>query len=180
MRSGSSGSGGSSESVPGKRTLTEGLPDMGALQQKPALTTPDRGAPTGDTAAQQQVDKPVVGDNQPGFIDHSDGANIRNRPAELAGSRTLLPAPLPPATRVFVSGRHPQTSEWWYVTAFLPEAILRGYVQGFRVTTDLPEPTAKLHQVRAGDTAEDLAIQEFRPRSATVTTCATTRTSSSS
>jgi hypothetical protein len=160
-RGASSGSGGSSESIAGKRTLVEGLAPTGILPQEPASTTPDGVAPTGDGAARQQVDEPVAGDYQPGFIDHGDGANIRNRPAELAGSQALVPAPLPPATRVFVSGRHPQTSAWWYVTAFLPEAILRGYVQGFRVTTDLPEPTAKLHQVRAGDTAEDLAVQEF-------------------
>lgn len=68
-RGASSGSGGSSEDVPGKRTLTEGLPHTGAVQPKPAPTTPDRGAPTGGAAAQQQVDKPVGGDNQPGFIE---------------------------------------------------------------------------------------------------------------
>jgi Domain of unknown function (DUF4157) len=107
------------------------------------------------------VDPPAEGDSKPGFIDHSEGANIRTRPAELAGSLTLTPTPLPPATRVFVSGRHPQTAEWSYVTAFLPGSIVRGYVQGFRVTTDLPEPMAKLYQVQPGDTAEGLAVQEF-------------------
>ncbi|MEN9620820.1 MAG: hypothetical protein RL499_1013, partial [Actinomycetota bacterium] len=40
--------------------------------------------------------------------------------------------------------------------------IVRGYVQHFRVTTDLPEPTAKLYQVQSGDTAERLAVQEFK------------------
>ncbi len=73
----------------------------------------------------------------------------------------LTAQPLPPATRVFVSGQHPQTSGWWYVTAFLPSAIMRGYVQGFRVNIDLPEPTAKLYQIKSGDTAERLAVQEF-------------------
>lgn len=107
------------------------------------------------------VDPPAEGDSKPGFIDSSEGANIRTRPAELAGSLTLTPTPLPPATRVFVSGRHPQTAEWSYVTAFLPDSIVRGYVQGFRVTTDLPEPMAKLYQVQPGDTAEGLAVQEF-------------------
>ena len=107
------------------------------------------------------VDPPAEADSKPGFIDSSEGANIRTRPAELAGSLTLTPTPLLPATRVFVSGRHPQTADWSYVTAFLPGAIVRGYVQGFRVTTDLPEPMAKLHQVQPGDTAEGLAVQEF-------------------
>ncbi|HWN66998.1 MAG TPA: RNase A-like domain-containing protein [Haliangium sp.] len=62
---------------------------------------------------------------------------------------------------MFVTGTHPQASAWWYVTAFLPGAIVRGYVQGFRVNVDLPEPTAKLYQIQPGDTAERLAVQEF-------------------
>jgi hypothetical protein len=62
---------------------------------------------------------------------------------------------------VFVSGSHPSSPQWWYVTAFLPDEIVRGYVQDFRVTTELPEPMAKLHHVRTGDTAEGLAVQEF-------------------
>ena len=107
------------------------------------------------------VDAPVAGNSRPGFIDNDDGSNIRSRPAELDGSKTLTDAPLPSATRVFVSGHHPQSADWWYVTAFLPDAIVRGYVQGLRVTTDLPEPTAKLYQVKSGDTAEKLAAQEF-------------------
>jgi hypothetical protein len=77
------------------------------------------------------------------------------------GGPLLHHQPLPPATRVFVSGVHPATSQWWYVTAFLPDEIVRGYVQNLRVTTDLPEPTAKLHQIQSGDTAERLAVQEF-------------------
>jgi hypothetical protein len=112
-------------------------------------------------ASGPQVDDPVPGDNKPGFIDNDDGANIRNRPAELAGSKALIDTPLPPATRVFVSGRHPQTAGWWYVTATLSGATVRGYVQGLRVTTDLPELTAKLYQVKSGDTAEGLAVKEF-------------------
>jgi hypothetical protein len=103
---------------------------------------------------------PVPGIQRTGFIDHSDGSFVRAGPAE-AGAPLLRPQPLPPATRVFVSGAHPTTSSWWYITAFLPDQIVRGYVQDLRVTTDLPEPTAKLHQIRSGDTAEKLAVQEF-------------------
>ena len=106
------------------------------------------------------IDPPQAGVNKPGFIDSDDGANIRTGPAELQGV-ALTAQPLPPATRVFVTGQHPQTSGWWYVTAFLPGAIVRGYVQGFRVNIDLPEPTAKLYQIKPGDTAEGLAVQEF-------------------
>jgi hypothetical protein len=106
------------------------------------------------------IDPPQPGIDRPGFIDNDDGANIRTAPAELDGV-TLTAAPLPTATRVFVSGRHPEAPGWWYVSAFLPTAIVRGYVQGFRVSTDLPEPTARLYQIKPGDTAERLAVQEF-------------------
>jgi hypothetical protein len=115
----------------------------------------------GAAAGEPAVDPPTPGDGRVGFIDNDQGANIRNRPGELAGSRTLTPTPLRPATRVFVSGRHPQTADWWYVTAYLSDSIVRGYVQGLRVVTDLPEPTARLYQIQAGDTAERLAVREF-------------------
>ncbi len=109
-----------------------------------------------------QIDPPVPGASTPGFIDNDDGANIRNRPAELPGSDKLTAAPLAPATRVFVSGHHPDTAEWSYVSALLPGiGMLRGYVQRFRIATDLPEPTAKLYQIRPNDTAEQLAVQEY-------------------
>jgi hypothetical protein len=117
--------------------------------------------PVAPVAAESAIDPPAAGAHQPGFIDHNEGSNLRTRPAELPGSTTLTPAPLPPATRVFVSGQHPQSAEWLYITAYLPDTIARGYVQHFRVTTDLPEPTARLHQVVAGDTAEDLARQQY-------------------
>lgn len=39
--------------------------------------------------------------------------------------------------------------------------MVRGYVQNFRVNTDLPEPSAKLYQIKSGDTVEGLARREF-------------------
>ena len=107
-----------------------------------------------------EIAEPAGGVNLPGFIDTSDGANLRTGPAE-AGGKTVIDAPLPPATRVFVSGTHPSAPQWWYVTAFLPDKIARGYVQQFRVNTDLPEPLAKLHEVKSGETVEKLAVQEY-------------------
>jgi hypothetical protein len=107
------------------------------------------------------VDKPRAGIDKTGFIDNSDGANIRTGPAESHGV-ALTADPIPPATRVFVSGTHPLAPEWLYVTAFLDARMVRGYVQGFRINTELPEPLAKLYQVKAGDTAEKLAVQEFK------------------
>jgi hypothetical protein len=103
---------------------------------------------------------PAPGATGSGFIDSGDGSNIRSGPAE-AGGRLRRAQPLPPATRVFVSGTYPGADQWSYVTAYLPEGMVRGYVQGFRVATDLPEPTAKLYQVHSGDTAERIAAQEF-------------------
>jgi hypothetical protein len=104
--------------------------------------------------------RPVPGINRTGFIDHSDGAHLRVAPAEAGGDLTQS-QPLRPATRVFVSGRHPQTAEWWYVTAFTAQGMARGYIQDFRVNTELPEPSAKLYQIVSGDTAERLAVQEY-------------------
>ena len=124
----------------------------------PAPTAPPASAPSTNAAA--SIDPPQPGIDKPGFIDNNDGANIRTGPAELQGV-ALTPRPLPPATRVFASGTHPQTSQWWYVTAFLPGSIVRGYVQDFRVNIDLPEPTAKLYQIQPGDAVEQLARQEF-------------------
>ncbi|MCG8421370.1 MAG: hypothetical protein MJE77_25915 [Proteobacteria bacterium] len=106
------------------------------------------------------IDSPQPAINKPGFIDNDDGSNIRTGPAELDG-QALTAQPLPPATRVFVSGQHPEAPTWWYVSAHLPEAIVRGYVQNFRVNTDLPEPSAKLYQIKSGDTARALARREF-------------------
>ena len=66
-------------------------------------------------------------------------------------------APLPPAARVFASGTHPRLKQWWYVTAYLDGAMLRGYVEDFRVNVDLPEPLAELRQLDGGETPEGLA-----------------------
>jgi hypothetical protein len=134
----------------------QGGGDAGAAVQQSAAAP----AASPATPAAANIDPPQPGIDKPGFIDNDDGANIRTGPAELQGV-ALTAQPLPPAARVFVSGTHPQASQWWYVTAFLPGSIVRGYVQHFRVNTDLPEPTAKLHQIQPGDTAERLAVQEF-------------------
>ena len=105
------------------------------------------------------IDTPVAGPvNRPGFVDSDDGANVRSAPAEMGG---LVLTPIPPAARVFVSGRHPATPEWWYVTTIAQGEIVRGYVQRFRLAVDAPEPAAKLYQIQSGDTAERLASREF-------------------
>ncbi|HWO25152.1 MAG TPA: DUF4157 domain-containing protein [Kofleriaceae bacterium] len=134
------------------------------------LLAPYRGGGTSTAAVQRApaargasaaIAAPAGGINKSGFVDNSDGANLRTGPAE-AGGHKVIDDPLPPATRVFVSGTYPGASQWVYVTAFLPDQIVRGYVQYFRVTMDLPEPLAKLHEVKSGDTAEKLAVQEYK------------------
>jgi hypothetical protein len=125
-----------------------------AVQRKPG------GSSTSAGRAAPDVTPPKGGIDKAGFIDNGDGANIRTGPAE-SGGQKVRDQPLPPATRVFVSGTHPDAPAWWYVTAYLDNTMVRGYVQDFRVTTDLPEPTAKLHQVVGGDTAEQLAVKEY-------------------
>lgn len=102
---------------------------------------------------------PEPGIDQPGFIDNSKGAPIYSAPAPVGGAAEG--APLPPAARVFVSGTHSRLKDWWYVTAYLEHTMVRGYVEAFRVNTNLPEPFAELRQLRGGETAEQLAKEKF-------------------
>jgi hypothetical protein len=125
-----------------------------AVQRKPDAPS------AASSGGSPSVTPPVGGINKTGFIDNTEGANIRTSPSE-SGGQKVRDQPLPPATRVFVSGTHPNASAWWYVTAYLNGTMVRGYVQDFRVTTELPEPTAKLYQVIGGETAEQLATQEY-------------------
>lgn len=131
--------------------LSRGGPQGTAVQRAPAVP---------GSAATSDITPPKPGIDKPGFIDNKDGANIRTGPLE-SGGKALRDKPLAPATRVFVSGTHPDTSAWWYVTAFLPDVVVRGYVQDTRITIELPEPLAELHCVARGETAELLAKKKF-------------------
>jgi hypothetical protein len=153
----------SPNAVPGKRTLVEQLSPTfstsAVVQRSPAHAAPTpHGAPAGRPA--HEVVPPQAGINKSGFIDNSKGAPIYNKPAELGGD-LVVDAPLPPAGRVFVSGSHPARSSWWYVTAYLEQTMVRGYVEDFRVNTELPEPRAELRQLNGGETAEGLAKEKF-------------------
>jgi hypothetical protein len=101
---------------------------------------------------------PAAGRNGIGFIDNGEGANVRTGPFERGGQTLRW---LPPSTQVYVNGAYPGSPEWSYVTAYLADGMFRGYVQQDRVATDLPEPTATLHQIRPNDTAEGLARLKF-------------------
>ncbi|HEX8114313.1 MAG TPA: DUF4157 domain-containing protein [Kofleriaceae bacterium] len=131
--------------------LAAGGQHEATIQRSPAIT----GASGGPA-----VTPPAAGIDKTGFIDRKDGANLHTDPIGSADA-LVRDKPLPPATRVFVSGTHPRGTDWWYVTAFLPDSMVRGYVQGFRINTRLPEPLAELHLVADGETAEGLAKQKF-------------------
>jgi hypothetical protein len=98
-----------------------------AGQRKPGGPSASAGGAAPD------VTPPKSGIDKAGFIDNSDGANIRTGPAE-SGGQKVRDQPFPPATRVFVSGTHPSAPAWWYVTAYLDNTMVRGYVQDFRVS----------------------------------------------
>jgi len=114
-------------------------------------------ARSGDLAP---VVPPEAGIDKPGFIDNSKGAQIYTAPTEAGGVR-VRDEPLPPAARVFVSGTHPRLKHWWYVTAYLDGTMVRGYIESFRVNSDLPEPLAELRQLHGGETPEGLAKEKF-------------------
>lgn len=152
---------------PGKRTLTEQLPNVpppspgtqaGGSQVTPHAGNPAAGADHGNTKL--HVAQPQAGIEKAGFIDNSKGAPLYSAPAEASGE-LVREAPLPPATRVFVSGTHPRHRHWWYVTAYLEETMVRGYVEDYRVNTALPEPFAELRQLDGGETPEGLAKEKF-------------------
>jgi hypothetical protein len=146
--------------APGKRTLTEQLVPHAPVQRSPAQAAPrHQDAHGGDRAP--HVAPPESGIDKQGFIDNSKGAPLYGAPAE-AGGQLLRDAPLPPATRVFASGIHPRLKHWWYVTAFVDQTMLRGYVEDFRVNDELPEPMAELRQLHGNETPEGLAKEKFR------------------
>jgi hypothetical protein len=139
--------------------LTEQLVAHAPVQRSPAHSA------SGTTTAgavdhAPHVAPPEAAIDKPGFIDNSTGAPIYNAPAE-AGGEPVRDAPLPPAARVFASGTHPKRKHWWYVTSFVEQTMVRGYVEDFRVNVDLPEPLAELRQLTGGETPEGLAREKF-------------------
>jgi hypothetical protein len=56
------------------------------------------------------VTPPKSGIDKPGFIDRKDGANLHTDPVQSTDA-LVRAQPLPPATRVFVSGTHPHGGE---------------------------------------------------------------------
>ncbi|MEO7734616.1 MAG: hypothetical protein ABIY55_26910 [Kofleriaceae bacterium] len=148
--------------VPGKRTLVDSQ-QARTIASGPAPMQASPGAHASAAAAaghDQPMAPAIAGINKMGFIDNSDGSFLRTGPRELGGD-TVRPEKIPAATRVFVSGTHPESSSWWYVTTFLDKQMLRGYVQEGRVSTDLPEPLAELREVQGKDTAEGYAREKF-------------------
>ena len=148
--------------APGKCTLVESQQTHTQVNgAAPVQASPAPHASPKETGGGAQTIAPAKpGIDKVGFIDNSDGSFLSTGPRELGGG-TVRSEPLPPATRVFVSGTHPEAASWWYVTAFLDQQMLRGYVQDFRLNTDLPEPLAELRKVKDNDTAEGYAREKF-------------------
>jgi len=137
---------------PGKQTLVQDL-----------IPRPDARVPAGPAVTplhDNAVAAPEAGIDKVGFVDNSRGAGIYTAPVE-SGGQLIQEAPLPPTARVFVSGTHPQHRNWWYVTSYVDGASVRGYVEGFRINTDLPEPLAELRELHGGETPEGLAKEKF-------------------
>jgi hypothetical protein len=97
-----------------------------------------------------------------GFIDNSEGANIRSLPAGEKGSTCVLPEPLPPGTRVTVLEGSAQSPGWSYASTLVGGYLVRGHVQDFRINFDLPEPAATLHHVQPGDRLEPIVARRYR------------------
>ena len=161
--------------APGKRTLVQHL-ERAPVQRAPAHQGPG-GAGGHGPGREPQIAPPEAGIDKPGFIDNSKGSPLYGAPAE-AGGQPVRVAPLPPATRVFASGTHPRLKHWWYVTAFVDQTMLRGYVEDFRVNVDLPEPMAELRQLHGNEPPRGWPRRSSAARCRTATTSATTRTSS--
>jgi hypothetical protein len=146
----------------GKRTLIGQIPEdpASARSRAPDIVVQRKPDAASASSGDAGITPPKGGINKTGFVDHRDGANLRTGPAE-SGGQKLRDQPLPPATRVFVSGTHPDAPAWWYVTSYVDGTMVRGYVQDLRVNTALPEPLAELHQLVGGETAESLARAKF-------------------
>ena len=128
----------------------------------PKTTQQASGPSAGVQAAQPmlQIASPEAGINKTGCVDNSDGAPLYSRPAEVGGV-LVRDDRLPPGARVFVSGTAMHHPHWWYVTADVNGTMVRGYVQDFRINTELPEPLAELRQLNGGEKPEDFAVEKF-------------------
>ena len=123
----------------------------------PIQRRPSHGGASGHSPAASTVQKPQAGATKTGFIDTGDGANVHSSPIGQTGSHVLTPTPLPPATQVVVTGQDAQQPDWSYVTASAGGTMVRGYIQSLRINTSLPEPTARLHQIKSGEALEPIA-----------------------
>lgn len=109
-------------------------------------------------AAQPRIDASAP---QVGFIDSSDGANVRSEPG---GD---IVAKLAPGTRVVITGTHRDAPEWRSVTSVVIDdnsasvTLVQGYIKANVIATDAPEPGAVLYQVAAGDTAEKVVAKHY-------------------
>jgi hypothetical protein len=93
-----------------------------------------------------------------GFIDRSDGAFIRSSP-EVNG---IIKGKLESADAVSILGQYRANGGWVYVQGITKGAVVSGWMAKDRLETQKPEPRAKLHHVKSGETPEGLARANFR------------------
>jgi hypothetical protein len=93
-----------------------------------------------------------------GFIDRSDGAFIRSSP-EVNG---IIKGKLESADQVSILGQYRRNGGWVYVQGITKGSVVSGWMAKDRLETQKPEPRAKLHHVKSGETPEGLARANFR------------------
>ena len=100
---------------------------------------------------------PIDPVDQIGFINQTDGAQLHAYPTGTKTNNLLKPA-----TQVTLIGKYRYDHGWSYVRGIQDGTMIGGWLQTARVNLNLPEPRAKLHLVKNGETAERLAVQNFR------------------
>jgi hypothetical protein len=90
-----------------------------------------------------------------GIVYKDEGVNLRDHP--LPGDRSRVVQQLPFNTKLFVDKELP--GGWYFVTLTNGEY---GYVTASQVKTNLPEPSAKLHKIKSGESAIGIAEQYYK------------------
>ena len=99
-----------------------------------------------------ELNKPGTDIGKIGIVYKQDGANFRLKPDGTLKAEKLLPF-----NETFVVTK--EVSGGWYMVVLADGTI--GYVAKSRVWTHLPEPNAKLHLVKSGETAQSIARDYF-------------------
>ncbi len=128
-----------------------------ASKQLEPSTEKQQGKPTFDKV-EPNAQNLVSSKTKAGFIDTDDGSSLRLSP-EPDGKVT---GQLEPASNVSILGKYRYNGDWVYVQGISKGSMLSGWMRNNRIESQKPEPRAKLHQIKAGETPEGLARANFR------------------